>query len=375
MKKKIQFVKEIDDYIEDYFNFQFDDIDLHLITKYSPSFQTLSEDNRLHIKSHFNRMLAFLETSLSQIKVPYLQSTFNYFINKLTTQIEKKYFLMFLFVNEKTISTYLKKFFIKLIKIKNFSLDGVIKNQITTEFINSPEFKEFIEVIGEWNNLNEMAMLYFELINKYYEKNFSYNNNSLYEYNLNELSGKNFLKANVLEFGVILLDGYTATNVVNYAKIFSIILSGVSAGTTIICPELQIGTLVVNQLLGKVRSFIQKGQAHMKFTNYIRQINKLNLKLRGLIKNCRNLLITLIKTEFSDWNKSDVGLKMIEDNKAKIKLLCKMLNSFFEEESIDKQILINEFSDFVHKNNMIETNDDWLVMTEVPDYLKKDTLK
>ena len=167
----INSIKEFDGYIEDYLNFQFGDIQLHFITKYSPSFLKLSEENRLRIKSHFNKMLQFLETSLAQLSVPYLQSTFNHYLNKLASKIEQQYFLMFLFGNEKLISTYLNTFFIKLIKITNFSLNGVI-DQIPDYYIESPEFTTFIELIGEWNCLNEFVILYLDLINKYYKNIF-----------------------------------------------------------------------------------------------------------------------------------------------------------------------------------------------------------
>jgi hypothetical protein len=126
----VKSVKELNGYTEDYFNFQFEDMELHFITRFSPAFSEFSEDNRLHVKSHFNHMLQFLETGLAQLTSPYLKSTVNHYLNKLTTKIEQKYFMMFLFKNEQSISSSLKKFFIKLINVKNFSIDNAQQPQI-----------------------------------------------------------------------------------------------------------------------------------------------------------------------------------------------------------------------------------------------------
>ena len=370
----IKSVKELDGYIEDFFNFQFEDIELHFITRRSPKFSELSEDNRLHIKSHFNNMLQFFETGLAQINAPYLQSTVDHYLNKLTTKIEQKYFMMFLFGNEKSISSYLKKFFIKLIKVKNFSLDGLI-DQIPDYCFKFSEFQTFIDLIGEWNCLNEIAISYIDLINKYYENSFNYKDKlGTYKFK----PSKYWIKPNSLEVGNILVDKLISNNagfLWNITPLITKLTPDIILFEGIfISYEVRLGAIIINLLLGQVKNWFLKGpQQQLKLKNYNQQIEKLNLKIKGLVKICRNLLIALIKTEFDNWDLSEKGLKRAEFNQKQIQLLYKTLDSFFGEQSIDKQISINDLADFMYKNNMIESKDDWLVMLEVPEYLKKDT--
>lgn len=370
----VKSVKELNGYTEDYFNFQFEDMELHFITRFSPAFSEFSEDNRLHVKSHFNHMLQFLETGLAQLTSPYLKSTVNHYLNKLTTKIEQKYFMMFLFKNEQSISSSLKKFFIKLINVKNFSIDKLIQ-QIPHYIIESSEFKTFIDLVGEWNCLNEIAILYIDLINTYYENSFNYKD-TLSKYQIK--SSNNSVTPIGLEVGNILVDELISNNQAVFMDVEPILypiapkvyeLRGV-----VLFLELRLGALAINLLLRQVQKWYLKGtQQHLKLQSYSQQIEKLNLKIRGLVKTCRNLLISLIKAEFSNWDLSEKGLKMAEVNQQQIQMLYKTLNSFFKESSIDKQISMNDLADFMFKNNMIESKDDWLVMLEVPEYLQKNT--
>ena len=367
-------VKEVDGYIKDYFNFQFEDMELHFITKRSPAFSELSEDNRLHIKSHFNNMLQFLETGLAQTTSPYLQSTVNHYLNKLTTTIEQKYFIMYLFQNEQSISSILKKFFIKLINVKNFSIDELI-NQIPDYIIESSEFKTFIDLVSEWNCLNEIAILYIDLINKYYENFFDYKD-TLSKYKLKP--SNHWVRPNGLEVGNILLDDFISNNHAFSLDVAPILYPSVpkvyEIRGLVFFYELRLGTLAINLLLRQVQKWFIKGtQQHLKLQNYCQQVEKLNLKIKGIVKTCRNLLISLIKAEFSKLDLSEKGLKMAKFHQTQVQLLSNMLTSILTEQSIDKQISLNDLADFMYKNNMIGSKDDWLVMLEVPEYLKKDT--
>ena len=118
--------------------------------------------------------------------------------------------------------------------------------------------------------------------------------------------------------------------------------------------------------------FIKGAQQYLKLQSINQQFEKLILKTKGLVKTCRNLLISLIKDEFSNWDLSEKGLKMAEVHQKRVQLLSKTLTSFLKEQSIDRQISMNDLADFMYKNNMIESKDDWLLMLEVPEYLKKD---
>ena len=154
-------------------------------------------------------MLQFLETSLAQITTPYLQNTVNHYLNKVTTKIEQKYFMMFLFQNEQSISSSLKKFYIKLINVKNTSIEGLIK-LFPVYIIKSSVYKTFIDIFGEWNCLIEIVILYFNLINKYYENFFDYKKDTLSKFDFKP--SNHCVITNGLEVGNILVDDFISNN-------------------------------------------------------------------------------------------------------------------------------------------------------------------
>jgi hypothetical protein len=225
-------------FIDDYYNFDLDDIELYRLLK---TYETLlSESEANVIKEDVNRFVEDFKTNpFTNFSFPYLKGSILPMIEKLFIKynngIANYYFLIDLLGSRKDIYSKLRDFYIALITQNNFGISSNISDAITKEARDSKEYNNFVKMLAEWYTLTEMIMFYVSIQNLFLMKNevfvFETKNYSP-ETNFN-FSMSSFAKRSLLKLvSYLCKHSQIATGTLDIDKLMIFVLSAVTCGIT-----------------------------------------------------------------------------------------------------------------------------------------------
>lgn len=231
--------------LEDYFNFDMNDIDLHKIKTcfemYSKEFN-LTEKDCSNIIENYNELMTHLKTyDFDSIPFPYLKTPIMPYIDALfhkTNNIFQNYYLiMLLLANRNFISKLIKNYYFNLIEKNSFGISNKFSNVITKEVKNSDEYHKFTGQLACWYTKIEMIIFYTSILNEYFnvilmfdEKKYSIENN--FDFSIKSFAKKSFLRLASFIFKRANLDIKFGS--INYNKLFFLIMSSMTCGISLV---------------------------------------------------------------------------------------------------------------------------------------------
>jgi hypothetical protein len=226
------------EFIDDYYIFELNDIELYRLLKtYEP---LLSETEVTAIKESSNQFIDDFKTNpFTNFSFPYLKSNVLPRLEKLFVKynncIANYYFLITLLGNRNTIFTKLKDFYINLITQNNFGISTNLAYAITKEARESKEYTNFVKILAEWYTLTEMIIFYISIQNLFLLKNevFVFDTKNYSPENNFNFSMTSFAKRSLLKLvSYICKNSAISTGTLDIDKLMIFVLSAVTCGIT-----------------------------------------------------------------------------------------------------------------------------------------------
>jgi hypothetical protein len=225
-------------FIDDYFIFELDDIELYRLLKLYET--KLNEKEVSNIKQDFNNFLNDFKTNpfhnfaFPHMKInvlPYLENLFVKY-NNFNSNV---YFLILLLGNRKEINARTKQFYTDIITQNNFGITSTnIQTAITKEVKESKEFINFVKMLAEWYTRTELIIFYIALLNLFFMKNiiFVFDTKNYSPENNFNFSVSSFAKRNLLKLVSYICKKTYINTGFDYEKMALLVLSAVTCGIT-----------------------------------------------------------------------------------------------------------------------------------------------